>query len=109
MASYEHSEERHRLSGPHGSDVARVSIDEALSLARCLVSAEDRRTRASAYPITIRARRSARRRKLLFVIVRTSSFVTMNTVGTATGAGIATVPSAAPCAFGHTCRMVRSS
>ena len=31
MASYEHSEERHRFSGPHGSDVARVSIDEALS------------------------------------------------------------------------------
>jgi EAL domain-containing protein (putative c-di-GMP-specific phosphodiesterase class I) len=31
MASYEHSEERHRLSGPHGSDFARISIDEALS------------------------------------------------------------------------------
>ena len=31
MASYEHSEERHRFSGPHGSDVPRFSIDEALS------------------------------------------------------------------------------
>src|SRR6476646_8953034 len=31
MASYAHSEERHRFSGPHGSDVPRFSIDEALS------------------------------------------------------------------------------
>ena len=31
MALYEHSEEQHRFSGLHGSDVARVSIDEALS------------------------------------------------------------------------------
>jgi EAL domain-containing protein (putative c-di-GMP-specific phosphodiesterase class I) len=31
MAADEQSEERHRFSGPDGSDVARVSIDEALS------------------------------------------------------------------------------
>src|SRR6476620_8742477 len=30
MAADEQSEERHRFSGPDGSDVARVSIDEAL-------------------------------------------------------------------------------
>src|SRR5262245_59108970 len=31
MAAHEHGEERHGVSGPHGSAVARVSIDEALS------------------------------------------------------------------------------
>jgi EAL domain-containing protein (putative c-di-GMP-specific phosphodiesterase class I) len=31
MASYEHNEERHRFSGPRGSEIARVSIDEALA------------------------------------------------------------------------------
>ena len=31
MASHEHSEERHRFSGPHGALVAGLSIDEALS------------------------------------------------------------------------------
>jgi hypothetical protein len=48
-------------------------------------------------------------RRLLFAIVRTSSFATMNMVRIATGAGIATMPSAAPCASARTCRMVRSS
>src|SRR5262245_6833185 len=31
MSAHEHGEARHGVSGPHGSAVARVSIDEALS------------------------------------------------------------------------------